>query len=41
MMKNLKYPVWSKNSSSLAVSETLKFFNGDEFIEGTVHHTWS
>ncbi len=27
--------VWSKTSSSLAVSTTLKFFNGDEFIEGT------
>jgi len=27
--------VWSKPSSSLAVSATLKFFNGDEFIEGT------
>ncbi len=27
--------VWSKNSSSLAVSKKLKFFNGDEFIEGT------
>ena len=28
-------PVWSKNSSRLAVSKKLKFFNGDEFIEGT------
>jgi len=28
-------PVWSKNSSSFAVSKKLKFFNGDEFIEGT------
>ncbi len=27
--------VWSKNSSSLAVFTTLKFFNVDEFIEGT------
>ena len=27
--------VWSKNSSSLAVSETLRFFKGDELIEGT------
>jgi len=29
------HPVWSKNSSSLAVSEKLKYFNGDECIEGT------
>ncbi len=28
-------PVWSKNSSTLAVSESLTFFNADEFIEGT------
>jgi hypothetical protein len=28
-------PVWSKTSSSLPVFKTLKFFNGDEFIEGT------
>jgi hypothetical protein len=28
-------PVWSKNSSSLAVYKKLKLFNGDEFIEGT------
>ena len=27
--------VWSKNSSSLAVSETHKFFNAGELIEGT------
>jgi hypothetical protein len=27
--------IWSKNSSSLAVSEKLKFFNADELIEGT------
>ncbi len=27
--------VWSKSSTSLAVSKKLKFFNGDEFIEGT------
>jgi len=27
-------PVWSKNSSGLAVSEKLKFFYGDEFIDG-------
>jgi hypothetical protein len=27
--------VWSKKSSSLAVSKTLKFFKGDELIEGT------
>jgi hypothetical protein len=27
--------VWSNNSSTLAVSEILKFFNADEFIEGT------
>jgi len=26
---------WSKNSSSLAVSETLEFFHADEFLEGT------
>jgi hypothetical protein len=28
-------PVWSKNSSSVAVSKTLKCFHADEFIEGT------
>jgi len=27
--------VWSKISSSLAVSENLTFFKGDELIEGT------
>jgi hypothetical protein len=27
--------VWSKNSSSLAVSKKFKYFNADEFIEGT------
>ena len=27
--------VWSKNSSSLAVSEKFKYCNADEFIEGT------
>jgi hypothetical protein len=27
--------VWSKNSSSLPVSEKLIFFNADELIEGT------
>ena len=26
--------VWSENSSGLAVSEKLKFFDGDEFIDG-------
>jgi len=30
-----KKPVWSNNSSSLAVSETLTFFKWDECIEGT------
>jgi len=28
-------PVWSKNSSSVAVSKKLKYFNADELIEGT------
>jgi hypothetical protein len=28
-------PVWSNNSSRLAVSKKLQFFNGEEFIEGT------
>jgi len=28
-------PVWSKNPSSLGVSKKLKFFNGDELMEGT------
>jgi hypothetical protein len=28
-------PVWSKNSSTLAVFKKNKFFNADEFIEGT------
>ena len=32
-------PVPSKNSSSLAVFETLKYFNADEFIEGTGENT--
>jgi hypothetical protein len=32
-------PVWSNNSSSLAVFETLKYFNADEFIEGTGENT--
>ena len=27
-------PLWSNNSSSLAVSKTLTLFNSDEFIEG-------
>ena len=27
--------VWSKNSSSLAVSKKFKFLNADELIEGT------
>jgi hypothetical protein len=27
--------VWSKNSSTLVVSKKRKFFNADEFIEGT------
>ncbi len=27
-------PVWSKNSSSLAESANLKYFNADELIEG-------
>jgi hypothetical protein len=27
--------VWSKNSSSLSISEKLKYFNADELIEGT------
>ena len=30
-----RFPVWSKNSSRLAVSKKLKSFNGEEFIEGT------
>ncbi len=30
-----KIPVGSNNASSLAISETLKFFHADEFIEGT------
>jgi hypothetical protein len=34
-VRSLYDPVWSKNSSSLAASKKLKFFNGDEFIEGT------
>jgi hypothetical protein len=29
------YGVWSKNSSSLALSKKLKFFNADELIGGT------
>ncbi len=28
-------PVWSKNSSSLAVSTKRKIYNADECIEGT------
>ena len=31
----LALPVWAKNLSSLAVSETLMLFNTDEFIERT------
>ncbi len=31
-------PVWSKNSLSLAASNKLTLFNGDEFIEGTGFH---
>ena len=31
-------PVWSNNSSRLAVSKKLQFFNGEEFIERTAHH---
>jgi hypothetical protein len=27
--------VWSKNSSSLAASKKLKFFNADDLMEGT------
>jgi hypothetical protein len=27
-------PVWSKNSSTLAASKILKFFNADEYREG-------
>jgi hypothetical protein len=27
-------PVWSKNSSTLGVSEKPKFFSGDELMEG-------
>jgi len=27
-------PVWSKNSSTLAVSKKFKYFNGDELMEG-------
>jgi hypothetical protein len=27
-------PVWSKKSSSLLISEKLKYFNADELIEG-------
>ncbi len=30
-----RFPVWSNNSSSLAGSETLTFFNGEECIDGT------
>ncbi len=33
-MKNFMGLVWSKNSSSLATSKKLTFFNGDEWIEG-------
>jgi hypothetical protein len=34
---NAKFPcpVWSKHSSSLAVSKKFKYFNADELIEGT------
>ncbi len=28
------HPVWSKNSSTLAASKILKFFNADEYREG-------
>ena len=34
-------PVWSKNSSGLAVSKRLTFFHADEFIEGTTSPTSS
>jgi hypothetical protein len=33
--------VWSKNPSSLAVSETLTFFNAGECIEGIAKHVRS
>jgi len=35
LVAGITKPLWSENSSSLAVSKQLRFFNADEFIEGT------